>query len=301
MNDAGRQACARCGADNRPGRRFCAQCGAALPVVCPACGFANEAGERFCGGCGGSLAIAPTPATQTGSEAAEAERRPVTVLFADLCGYTRLSQKQDPEDVHRMLERYFGAVDAIVERFGGRVDKHIGDAVMAIFGAPVAHGDDPARAVRAADAIVRAMPDRRRAVGNRARRAYRHRDGRGRRERDGQRPASRLYGDRAVGQSRGAPCRHRGSGRSRAGRHGSRRRSRARPRARCWKRIAIKGIDRPVTAWRLNALVAGGDAGAAPPFVGRAGELAQLAAVMQACATGGTGTVVHRARRARNR
>ena len=58
-----------------------------------------------------------------------------------------------------MLERFFGAVDAIVERFGGRVDKHIGDAVMAIFGAPVAHGDDPARAVRAADAIVRAMPD----------------------------------------------------------------------------------------------------------------------------------------------
>ena len=80
-------------------------------------------------------------------------------MFADLCGYTRLSQELDPEDVHQLLERFFGVVDAIVERFGGRVDKHIGDAVMAVFGAPVAHGDEPSRAVRAADAIQRAMPD----------------------------------------------------------------------------------------------------------------------------------------------
>src|SRR5947207_13904578 len=116
MNDGGRLVCANCSADNRAGRRFCAQCGAALPVACPTCGFANEAGEKFCGGCGGSLAnnaTAATAATATAdarSASAEAERRPVTVLFADLCGYTRLSQALDPEDVHQLLERFFGLV-----------------------------------------------------------------------------------------------------------------------------------------------------------------------------------------------
>src|SRR4030095_5893408 len=112
--------CANCNAENRAGRRFCAQCGAALPIICPTCGFANEPGEKFCGGCGGPLAVTVAPAV-AGRRArpAEAERRPVTVLFADLCGYTRLSQALDPEDIHQMLERFFGVVDAIVERFGG--------------------------------------------------------------------------------------------------------------------------------------------------------------------------------------
>src|SRR5262249_51894773 len=152
--------CASCGAENRAGRRFCAQCGAALVVACPACGFANEPGERFCGGCGGALVAGAGPAAAPVSPTrAAAQRGPGTVLFADLCGYTRLSERLDPEDVHALLERYFGAVDGIVDRFGGRVDKHIGDAVMAIFGAPVAHGDEPSRAVRAAAAIQQAMPD----------------------------------------------------------------------------------------------------------------------------------------------
>ncbi|MEE8511540.1 MAG: adenylate/guanylate cyclase domain-containing protein, partial [Acidiferrobacterales bacterium] len=78
------------------------------------------------------------------------ERRQVTVLFADIAGYTNLSSKLDAEETHALLNRYFEAVDSIVERYGGRVDKHIGDNVMAVFGAPIAHGDDPLRAVRAA-------------------------------------------------------------------------------------------------------------------------------------------------------
>jgi class 3 adenylate cyclase len=120
------------------------------------CGFANDAGDRFCGGCGAALIVGATTPAQAGAvDALEAERRPVTVLFADLTGYTRLSQALDAEDVHRLLEKFFAVVDGIVERFDGTVDKHIGDAVMAVFGAPVAHGDDPLRALRAGSEILR--------------------------------------------------------------------------------------------------------------------------------------------------
>ena len=86
----------------------------------------------------------PEPTTIAG------ERRQVTVLFADIAGYTNLSSKLDAEETHALLNRYFEAVDSIVERYGGRVDKQIGDNVMAVFGAPIAHDDDPLRAVRAA-------------------------------------------------------------------------------------------------------------------------------------------------------
>jgi class 3 adenylate cyclase len=74
------------------------------------------------------------------------ERRQVTVLFSDMVGYTKLSSKLGAEDTHALLNRYFEAVDSIIESYGGSVDKHIGDNVMAVFGAPVAHDDDPLRA-----------------------------------------------------------------------------------------------------------------------------------------------------------
>jgi class 3 adenylate cyclase/tetratricopeptide (TPR) repeat protein len=88
----------------------------------------------------------------------EGDRRPVTVLFADLAGYTALSRTLDPEAVHALLSDFFDCVDTIVEDHGGRVDKHIGDCVMAVFGAPVAHSNDAERAARAALAIRDAMP-----------------------------------------------------------------------------------------------------------------------------------------------
>lgn len=88
-----------------------------------------------------------------------AERRPVSILFADLTGYSAMAKLADPEDVHAMLARFFAVADDIVLRFGGRIDKHMGDNVMALFGAPIAHGDDPLRAVGAALAIHQAMPD----------------------------------------------------------------------------------------------------------------------------------------------
>jgi class 3 adenylate cyclase/tetratricopeptide (TPR) repeat protein len=160
MNDAMR--CTRCEAENRAGRRFCADCGAVLPRACPSCGFVNQINERFCGGCGAVLE--PVPAT-TGSAAGGleglpedlGERRQVTILFADLSGYTSLAARRDPEDTHRILGRFFEAVDSAVTRFGGAIERHIGDNVMGVFGAPVAHGDDPCRAVKAAGEIHRAV------------------------------------------------------------------------------------------------------------------------------------------------
>jgi class 3 adenylate cyclase/tetratricopeptide (TPR) repeat protein len=142
--------CGACGRDNRPGRKFCAQCGAALGWACTHCSFVNDAGEGFCGGCGRPpSAEAPKPAPASETETG-GERRQVAVLFADLCGFTALSRRLDAEDLRRLVEDFYRRADAIVAAYGGTVDKHMGDAVMALFGAPIAHGDDALRAVGAA-------------------------------------------------------------------------------------------------------------------------------------------------------
>ncbi len=152
--------CPRCKANNRQGRRYCAECGATLPQPCLECGFSNEPGERFCGGCG----VALEDAKQTGGLASrrdapedQGERRQVTILFADISGYTALAALRDPEETHTILGRFFEAVDSTVTKFGGAIERHIGDNVMGVFGAPMAHDDDPLRAVRAAGEIHRAM------------------------------------------------------------------------------------------------------------------------------------------------
>lgn len=100
------------------------------------------------------LGAVPTEPTRTPPAG---QRRQVTVLFADLSGYTELSSALDPEDVHRILNRYFAAADAAIVEYGGAIDKHMGDCAMGVFGAPVAHSDDPERALRAAADIHRAM------------------------------------------------------------------------------------------------------------------------------------------------
>jgi len=149
--------CTNCEFVNREGRKFCASCGFALPLACRHCGYANEVAERFCGGCGRPIAEG-TFVPESKRVDAEGDRRPVTVLFCDLVGYTYLSSLLDPEEVHALLERFFSLVDAIVDRFGGTIDKHIGDAVMALFGAPLARGNDTERAVLAALEIQAAVP-----------------------------------------------------------------------------------------------------------------------------------------------
>src|SRR4051794_24363227 len=149
--------CSACGTENRPGRRFCTQCGTALEVRCAHCGAANESGDRFCGECGKPLVdgIQPLPSqTQPG---AAAERRLVSVLFADMVGSTTLSEHRDPEEVRELLSEYFERCRTLIERFGGTVVKFIGDAVMAVWGSPVAREDDAERAVRAALALTQAV------------------------------------------------------------------------------------------------------------------------------------------------
>jgi class 3 adenylate cyclase/tetratricopeptide (TPR) repeat protein len=146
--------CPSCGTENSPGRKFCGGCGAPLALTCPACGAANEPGMRFCGECGSPLtADAPAPAVA----APAAERRLVSVLFADLVGFTTLSESRDPEEVRELLSRYFDTARALIGRYGGTVEKFIGDAVMAVWGTPVATEDDAERAVRAGLDLVAAV------------------------------------------------------------------------------------------------------------------------------------------------
>src|SRR5207249_5970095 len=109
-------------------------------LPCPSCRMENPEGFRFCGNCGQSLTAQPP----TQSE----ERKTVTVLFCDIVDFTGRSERADPEDVRSGLRSYHAAVRRHIERYGGTVEKFIGDAVMAVWGAPVVHEDDPERAVR---------------------------------------------------------------------------------------------------------------------------------------------------------
>ena len=113
---------------------------------CPECDFENPDGFAFCGRCGARLIAAPGE-----------ERKVVTVLFADIVGFTALSERRDPEAVRQAMNLYFGALTREVERLDGIVEKYVGDAVLAVFGAPHAHEDDPERAIRAALAMQKAL------------------------------------------------------------------------------------------------------------------------------------------------
>ena len=148
--------CAACGTLNRAGRKFCAECGTALGISCPSCGTANEPGERFCGECGASLRASAAAVERS---LVAVERRLVSVLFADLVGFTPLSEERDAEDVREVLSRYFELAAGVIARYGGQVEKFIGDAVMAVWGTPVAQEDDAERGVRAALDLVDAVDE----------------------------------------------------------------------------------------------------------------------------------------------
>ena len=149
--------CPSCGTENPDGKKFCGKCGSPLVPSCPSCGSPNPPEMNFCGDCGsplvpGAVAVA-SPTAQT-REAPAAERRLVSVLFADLVGFTPLSEARDAEEVRELLSRYFEEARTVIERYGGTVEKFIGDAVMAVWGAPVAKEDDAERSVRAALDLV---------------------------------------------------------------------------------------------------------------------------------------------------
>ncbi|MGI8998367.1 MAG: AAA family ATPase, partial [Candidatus Limnocylindria bacterium] len=154
--------CATCGSLNDVGRKFCVECGTPLAIPCPGCGTPNPGGGKFCGECGVAL-TASGPATATTTTAGStnvaqvAERRLVSVLFADLVGFTTISESRDSEDVRELLERYFALCRETIGRYGGTIEKFIGDAVMAVWGTPIAQEDDAERAVRAALDLVDAV------------------------------------------------------------------------------------------------------------------------------------------------
>jgi class 3 adenylate cyclase/tetratricopeptide (TPR) repeat protein len=152
--------CPQCGTQAPPAAKFCPECATPLSGACPRCGTSNPPGAKFCTECAAPLSVASsaTPA----AAAPVAERRLVTVLFADLVGFTPFAEERDAEEVRETLSRYFEVARETVERYGGTIEKFIGDAVMAVWGTPIAREDDAERAVRAAlelVADVRALGD----------------------------------------------------------------------------------------------------------------------------------------------
>jgi class 3 adenylate cyclase/tetratricopeptide (TPR) repeat protein len=147
--------CANCNAELHDGAKFCSECGTATTIACITCGNALTADDKFCSECGTSVAAtAAVPTRPTPVPDRPEERRIVAVMFIDLVGFTPLTESRDPEEVRGMLTRYFDRARETVDRYGGTIDKFIGDAVMAVWGADTAHEDDAERAVRAAMELV---------------------------------------------------------------------------------------------------------------------------------------------------
>jgi class 3 adenylate cyclase len=145
--------CSSCGAANPDDASFCAACGARLSRDCRSCGATLPQDAMFCPACGAPV-NEPEPASPAGQE-----RKLVTVLFADVTGSTTLGEQLDPERLRDVLATYFEAMRAEIEAEGGTVEKFIGDAVMAVFGVPQAHEDDPARALRAARRMLERLDE----------------------------------------------------------------------------------------------------------------------------------------------
>lgn len=174
--------CSRCGFEVQSGFAFCPKCGAKQPNSCPSCGYVCAPDFTYCPKCGAHVddasnagdrreassptipvgpdrpALTPSPVVEIERASrrtphkvdTEANRRTVTVLFADLSGFTTMSERLDPEVMQTLQNELFEELTAAVQNFGGFVDKFIGDALLALFGAPAAHEDDPERALRAA-------------------------------------------------------------------------------------------------------------------------------------------------------
>jgi class 3 adenylate cyclase len=173
--------CSKCQTQNPSGAQFCGVCGQNLKTenICPKCGHVNPEGFKFCNKCGQALGEAPRPSPApvafdkaepksytpkhladkilTNRKTLEGERKLVTVMFADVAGFTSLSEKLDPEDVHRIMDGCCRILVDEIHRFEGTVGEFRGDGIMALFGAPVAHEDHAQRACYAALAIQKAL------------------------------------------------------------------------------------------------------------------------------------------------
>jgi len=239
---------------------------------------------------GSDAARVARPEAAVEAAVADGERRQVTVLFADLADYTRLSTELDAEEIHALLGRFFALVDGIIEGYGGTIDKHIGDCVMATFGAPTAHGNDPERAVRAALDIQRAMPALARELG---RPIGAHigvasgqvvASGTGRDHRleytvtgESVNLASRLTDEAQSGAILISDAVHRVLA----------------ERIECARigELTVKGLNAPVTAWQVDGLRE--TKAARRPFIGRRGEIHQFRAALEACRETGRGQAIY--------
>jgi class 3 adenylate cyclase/tetratricopeptide (TPR) repeat protein len=238
--------------------------------------------------------LGPDQNHHIGSVTSDGERRQLAVMFADLAGFTALGRELDAEEVHALLERFFGRVDHIVEEHGGRVDKHIGDCVMAVFGAPVAHGNDVERAVSAALTIRDAMPKLSAELG----RPIRVHIG--------------VAGGQVVASGTGSASHREYTVTGDTVNLASRLTDAAAPgevliSETVWRALAerldcnevgalaLEGFAEPVRAWRLRDLQPAAPAvhGNRSPFVGRRSELGQFAAALSGCRQTGRGQAVY--------
>jgi class 3 adenylate cyclase/tetratricopeptide (TPR) repeat protein len=143
--------CPKCQFENPEGKKFCQECGSRLSWICPNCKSTNLPTGKFCGDCGYKLE--QPPETPTPIPPSDSERKHVTVLFSDMSGYTAMTEKLDPEETKEIMGKIFGEISKVVAKYGGFIEKFIGDAVMALFGVPKSHEDDPVRAIKAAREI----------------------------------------------------------------------------------------------------------------------------------------------------
>jgi len=143
--------CPKCQFENPEDAKFCNGCGHKLELACPECGKVNPLGSRFCNECGQRLK--EVEGVEKKISEPEGERKHVTVLFSDLSGYTAMSEKLDPEELKEIMGRIFGEIAQVVAKYEGFIEKFVGDAVMALFGVPKSHEDDPIRAIKVAREI----------------------------------------------------------------------------------------------------------------------------------------------------
>jgi class 3 adenylate cyclase/tetratricopeptide (TPR) repeat protein/ribosomal protein L40E len=165
--------CLRCQHENPPQAKFCLECGARLVLTCSKCGTELPAEAKYCLQCGQQVSTGAVPSQFSSPEsytpkhlaekilnsksALEGERKQVSVLFVDVSGFTSLSERLDPEDVHGLMNRAFELMLGEVHRYEGTVNQFLGDGIMALFGAPIAHEDHAQRAVHAALGIQKAV------------------------------------------------------------------------------------------------------------------------------------------------
>jgi predicted ATPase/class 3 adenylate cyclase len=162
--------CPECQFDNPDDMKFCGECGSAIQLTCPHCNFVNPPTFKFCGECGCRLSVLPTikvEPSESGESAVivegdiddgtcagpDSERKCVTVMFSDLTGYTEMSEKLDPEEVKEITSTIFSELTKIIEKYDGFIEKYIGDAILAVFGAVKAFEDSALRAIKAAREI----------------------------------------------------------------------------------------------------------------------------------------------------